>query len=58
MSQLIIPKNYKAALDLQQTEIAIKKIKDFFWVAFLQNYAYDASLRHFLFSKDWEWMMI
>ena len=30
MSQLIIPKNYKAALDLQQTEIAIKKIKDFF----------------------------
>ena len=30
MSQLIIPKNYKAALNLQQTEIAIKKIKDFF----------------------------
>ena len=30
MSQLIIPKNYKAALSLQQTEIAIKKIKDFF----------------------------
>ena len=30
MSQLIIPHNYKAALTLQQTEIAIKKIKDFF----------------------------
>ena len=30
MSQLIIPKNYKAALSLQQTEIAIKEIKDFF----------------------------
>lgn len=30
MSQLIIPHNYKPALDLQQTEIAIKKIKDFF----------------------------
>lgn len=30
MSQLIIPKDYHAALDLQQTEIAIKKIKDFF----------------------------
>ena len=30
MSQLIIPKNYKALLSLQQTEIAIKKIKDFF----------------------------
>ena len=30
MSQLIIPKNYKAQLTLQQTEIAIKKIKDFF----------------------------
>ncbi|MBR4995754.1 MAG: aspartate--ammonia ligase [Alistipes sp.] len=30
MSKLIIPQNYKAALNLQQTEIAIKKIKDFF----------------------------
>ena len=30
MSQLIIPNNYKAALSLQQTEIAIKVIKDFF----------------------------
>ncbi len=30
MGNLIIPKNYKAALSLQQTEIAIKKIKDFF----------------------------
>ncbi len=30
MSQLIIPKNYTAALSLQQTEIAIKQIKDFF----------------------------
>lgn len=30
MSQLIIPHNYKAALTLQQTEIAIKQIKDFF----------------------------
>lgn len=30
MSRLIIPKNYRPALDLQQTEIAIKKIKDFF----------------------------
>lgn len=30
MSQLIIPHNYKNPLSLQQTEIAIKKIKDFF----------------------------
>ncbi len=30
MSRLIIPQNYKAALTLQQTEIAIKTIKDFF----------------------------
>ena len=30
MSHLIKPKNYHALLDLQQTEIAIKKIKDFF----------------------------
>ena len=30
MGQLIIPANYKAALSLQQTEIAIKQIKDFF----------------------------
>ena len=30
MSHLIKPKNYHSALDLQQTEIAIKKIKDFF----------------------------
>lgn len=30
MSHLIIPANYQPALDLQQTEIAIKKIKDFF----------------------------
>ncbi len=30
MSQLIVPKDYKALLSLQQTEIAIKKIKDFF----------------------------
>ncbi|MBQ6869917.1 MAG: aspartate--ammonia ligase, partial [Alistipes sp.] len=30
MSKLIIPDGYKAALSLQQTEIAIKKIKDFF----------------------------
>ena len=30
MSKLIIPQGYKAALSLQQTEIAIKKIKDFF----------------------------
>lgn len=30
MSQLIIPKSYRALLSLQQTEIAIKQIKDFF----------------------------
>lgn len=30
MSKLIIPENYTAALTLQQTEIAIKVIKDFF----------------------------
>ncbi len=30
MSRLIIPQDYKAALSLQQTEIAIKQIKDFF----------------------------
>lgn len=30
MSKLIIPKDYHAALDLKQTEQAIKRIKDFF----------------------------
>ncbi len=30
MSYLIKPENYRALLDLQQTELAIKKIKDFF----------------------------
>lgn len=30
MSYLIKPANYRALLDLQQTELAIKKIKDFF----------------------------
>ena len=41
MSQLIIPHNYKAALSLQQTEIAIKKIKDFF----LSNISTELRLR-------------
>lgn len=41
MSQLIIPKNYKAALSLQQTEIAIKEIKDFF----LSNISSELRLR-------------
>ena len=41
MSQLIIPKNYKSALSLQQTEIAIKKIKDFF----LSNISSELRLR-------------
>ena len=30
MSKLVIPQSYKALLSLQQTEIAIKQIKDFF----------------------------
>ena len=30
MAQLLIPAGYKPLLDLQQTELAIKKIKDFF----------------------------
>jgi aspartate--ammonia ligase len=30
MSKLVIPQNYSASLDLPQTEIAIKRIKDFF----------------------------
>ena len=41
MSQLIIPNNYKAALSLQQTEIAIKQIKDFF----LSNISTELRLR-------------
>ena len=41
MSQLIIPHNYKATLSLQQTEIAIKKIKDFF----LSNISTELRLR-------------
>lgn len=30
MSKLFIPKDYKSFLDIRQTEIAIKKVKDFF----------------------------
>ncbi|MBR4930530.1 MAG: aspartate--ammonia ligase, partial [Bacteroidaceae bacterium] len=30
MSKLIKPTDYRALLDLKQTELAIKKIKDFF----------------------------
>ena len=30
MTNLTKPKDYKALLDLKQTELAIKKIKDFF----------------------------
>ena len=41
MGQLIIPEGYKAALSLQQTEIAIKKIKDFF----LSNISTELRLR-------------
>ena len=41
MSNLIIPNNYKAALSLQQTEIAIKQIKDFF----LSNISTELRLR-------------
>ena len=33
MSDLILPKGYKAALDVEATEAAIKKIKDYFQVA-------------------------
>lgn len=41
MSQLILPSNYKPALDLKQTEQAIKKIKDFF----LQSLSTELRLR-------------
>ena len=30
MSQLIIPEGYRSLLTLRQTQIAIKKVKDFF----------------------------
>lgn len=30
MSKLVIPKDYKAQLDIKETEVAIKKLKDFF----------------------------
>jgi len=33
MSELILPKGYKSALDVESTEAAIKKIKDYFQVA-------------------------
>ena len=41
MSQLIIPKGYKPLLNLKQTELGIKKIKDFFQ----QNLASELRLR-------------
>ncbi len=41
MSQLFIPHHYEAALSLQQTEIAIKQIKDFF----LSNISTELRLR-------------
>ena len=33
MNELILPKGYKSALDVETTEAAIKKIKDYFQVA-------------------------
>ena len=41
MSNLIIPRDYKAALDLKQTELAIKQIKDFF----LRSFSTELRLR-------------
>ena len=41
MSNLLIPKDYKAALDLKQTELAIKQIKDFF----LRSFSTELRLR-------------
>ncbi len=41
MSHLQIPKNYEAALDLKQTELAIKRIKDFF----LRSFSTELRLR-------------
>lgn len=41
MSKLMKPANYKALLDLKQTELAIKKIKDFF----LQSLSTELRLR-------------
>jgi aspartate--ammonia ligase len=40
MSQLIIPKDYRSLLTLRQTQIAIKKVKDFFQ----QNLAVELNL--------------
>lgn len=41
MSKLYIPDGYKAALDLKQTELAIKQIKDFF----LRSFSTELRLR-------------
>lgn len=41
MSKLYIPQDYKAALDLKQTELAIKQIKDFF----LRSFSTELRLR-------------
>ena len=41
MSNLLIPKDYHAALDLKQTELAIKQIKDFF----LRSFSTELRLR-------------
>lgn len=41
MSKLFIPKDYKADLDLKQTELAIKQIKDFF----LRSFSTELRLR-------------
>lgn len=41
MSRLLIPKDYQPALDLKQTELAIKQIKDFF----LRSFSTELRLR-------------
>ena len=41
MSSLLIPKDYQPALDLKQTELAIKQIKDFF----LRSFSTELRLR-------------
>lgn len=57
MSYLIKPQNYKPLLDLKQTELGIKQIKEFFQLNLSSSCVCAVSQPHSSYSKEWVSMM-